>query len=52
MELVTEGTICVSVPLDKISAGEYTLIVDELIGSKKADQPLVISGEWQCSFAF
>lgn len=30
--------------------GEYQLIISEFEGGKKADQPLPIGGEWECSF--
>ena len=30
--------------------GDYQLIINEFEGGKKADQPLPISGEWQCNF--
>lgn len=31
--------------------GEYQLLISEFEGGKKADQPLPISGEWECSFS-
>ena len=30
--------------------GKYELIVSEMVGSSKADQPLVISGTWEVEF--
>ena len=30
--------------------GEYQLIISEFEGGKKAEQPLPISGEWECRF--
>lgn len=31
--------------------GEYQLLISEFEGGKKADQPLPISGEWECNFS-
>lgn len=47
---VAEGKVSVYISLDNISSREYTLIVSELIGSAKAEQPLVIRGNWECEF--
>ena len=40
----------VNISLENIAGGEYKLMVSELVGSSKADQPLVMSGEWECEF--
>ena len=45
---VNNGTVTVSLLLGQIPAGKYQLIVKEMIGSKKADQPLVLKGTWVC----
>lgn len=50
MAVVTGNKVCVSISLDNVKNGEYTLIVNELVGSSKAGQPLVLSGTWECSF--
>ncbi len=50
MTSITDGKVIVTVPLNDLSNGEYKLIVHELIGSSKADQPLVLSGTWECEF--
>ena len=47
---VEAGKVSVSIPLENIPGGGYTLIISELIGSAKADQPLVLSGTWECEF--
>ena len=47
--LALETKTC-SFPLENISDGEYTLIVSELVGSAKAEQPLGLTGNWECSF--
>lgn len=50
MSPIETGKVSVSIPLDNIPDGEYTLIVSKLIGSAKADQPLVLTGTWECKF--
>jgi len=43
---------CVSIglPLNTLTSGNYILHIDELVGDKKADQPLALHGCWECSF--
>ena len=50
MSSVTNGKVRICVSLENVSAGEYVLIVNELVGSSKADHPLVLSGIWECEF--
>lgn len=47
---VIEGIAKVVIPLKDIPNGEYKLVVDKLVGHAKAEQPLVISGAWECEF--
>ncbi len=44
------GKVTFEIPLDDIASEEYELVINEFIGSKKADQPLPIKGEWECVF--
>lgn len=41
----------IMIPLDDLASGEYRLMINAFVGSKKADQPLVISGTWECGFS-
>ena len=50
MSVITDDKVFVNVPLDDVGNREYTLIVSELVGSAKADQPLGLTGTWECSF--
>ena len=50
MAKLSSGSATVTIPLSSVPAGEYTLIVTKLTGSAKADQPLEISGVWECTF--
>ena len=50
MSAIANNKVFVNVPLDHVDNGEYTLIVSELVGSAKADQPLGLTGTWECSF--
>ena len=50
MSAIANNKVLVNVPLDEVGNGEYTLMVSELVGSAKADQPLVLTGTWECGF--
>lgn len=50
MSAIANNKVLVNVPLDDVGNGEHTLIVSELVGSAKADQPLGLAGTWECSF--
>ena len=52
MPMVDGSTATVKIPLNGISEGTYRLIVSKLIGGAKAEQPLVLSGNWECEFAY
>jgi len=41
----------IRIPLENIEEGNYKLIISSFIGSKKADQPLSVTGHWECDFA-
>ena len=51
MSAIANNKVLVNVPLDDVGNGEYTLIVSELVGSAKAEQPLGLTGTWECSFS-
>ena len=44
------GKVSFEIPIDIVASGEYKLVINEFIGSKKADQPLPIKGTWECTF--
>ncbi len=50
MAPIVDGKVSVNISVDNISEGNYKLIISELVGGKKADQPLVLSGNWECKF--
>ena len=50
MSVISGDKIYINVPLENVDDGEYTLMVNELVGSAKADQPLVLTGTWECDF--
>ena len=47
---INSGTVTLSLSLDQIPAGKYRLIIREMIGSSKADQPLILNGIWVREF--
>ena len=50
MAEIVADKVTVTLPLDSLSAGSYKLVVNKLVGSSKADQPLVLNGAWECEF--
>lgn len=47
---IIDGKAVMTVSLDGIDNGDYKLVISSFVGSKKADQPLKISGDWACDF--
>lgn len=50
MAPVVNGKAFVDIAIGDLPEGDYKLIVSGLTGSKKADQPLVLKGSWECEF--
>lgn len=48
MEKVIDGKVNITIPLDSITNGQYKLLISTMIGSSKADQPLILNGSWEC----
>ena len=48
--IISEGKANLCIPLNNLSEGDYKLVVTEFVGNKKADQPLVITGNWEAEF--
>ncbi len=40
----------ITIPISNLDKGTYTLEISEFSGSSKADQPLVLSGNWKAEF--
>ena len=49
VELV-KGKANILLASEQLTSGKYTLVVTQLVAEKKADAPLVITGEWESSF--
>ena len=47
---VVNGQAPIIIDLDGLDARSYKLIVKTFVAEKKADQPLNISGTWECEF--
>ena len=47
---IVNGQAAIGIRLDGIDSGNYTLAVTAFVAEKKADQPLNISGDWECAF--
>lgn len=48
---VQDGQAALMLDVEELPAGQYTLQLQSFIGSKKADQPLSINGNWECEFS-
>ena len=49
---ISNGQAEIKISLEGIGSGNYKLVINKYVGSAKADQPLEISGVWECEFAF
>ena len=47
---ITDDKISMTLPIDELLGGSYTLIITEFVGAKKADQDLPVKGYWECEF--
>ena len=47
---VENGGAVIAVPVNGLKSGAYILQIHSFVGEKKADQPLEISGRWECPF--
>ena len=47
---ISNGQAEINISLDGIENGNYKLIIRKYVGSAKANQPLEISGMWECEF--
>ena len=47
---IIDGKAVMTLSLEDIDHGDYTLLISSFVGSKKADQDLEISGYWECDF--
>lgn len=47
---IVDGKITFEIPISELGGGTYKLVVSSFVGSKKAEQPLVLSGNWVCEF--
>lgn len=50
MAAIVDGQATILVPANEIGAGTYKLVIRAFVGGAKAEQPLPISGTWECEF--
>ncbi len=48
---IQDGQAVLTLNVEELSEGQYTLQLQSFIGSKKADQPLSINGNWEWEFS-
>ena len=48
---IVNGQAAINIKLDDIESGSYKLVVTAFVTEKKADQPLNMSGTWECAFS-
>lgn len=49
---VQDGKVIIQISLENVPGGNYKLQISELVGSSKADQPLVLHGDWEYEFVW
>lgn len=49
---VQDGKVIIQISLENVPSGNYKLQISELVGSSKADQPLVLHGDWEYEFVW
>ncbi len=47
---VAGGTAAIPISLDGLRTGSYKLIITAFVTAEKAEQPMQISGYWECAF--
>lgn len=47
---IVNGIAQLTIPVGDLPAGSHTLHIASFIGEKKAEQPLPIYGDWECTF--
>lgn len=47
---IVDGKATMHIPVEALACGDYKLVVEAFVGSKKADQQLAMSGYWECEF--
>ena len=47
---IQDGKVNILLTLEELPKGSYKLHISEMVGAKKADQPLVLHGAWECEF--
>lgn len=47
---IRNGKVELTLSITELSSGNYKLVIREFVGGAKAEQPLVISGTWECEF--
>lgn len=51
MAEITDGKTTIIVPAKELGAGAYKLVIHSFVGGSKAEQPLPMSGNWECEFS-
>lgn len=49
---VLEENVEIDIVADDMTKGYYKLVITQLIGGSKADQPLVLNGNWESEFSY
>ncbi len=49
---ITDGFAEMKIDTYELESGSYTLVISSFVGSKKAEQPLEIFGNWVCEFEY
>lgn len=47
---VMDGKAIIVIDLEDVQSGSYKLVITEMLGGSKADQPTALIGNWECEF--
>ena len=50
MAEVMNGKAIIVIELEDVQRGNYKLLISEMLGGSKADQPTTLIGSWECEF--
>ena len=52
VQTAENGQIVFLLPAEQLEKGTYRMVITSFVGSKKADQPLPVKGNWMCEFEY
>ena len=47
---LNDGKVSIEIPINEFDSNNHKIVINNVYGLKKADQPLKITGNWECEF--